>query len=139
MWINSRGLTIAVDDDSPLSVSINDPEVADDENYHFADDDQIMVVMAMVMDYVAVSKNPLILIMIILILILIRIIMVLIINMILRFWIVIIIVVDMDSVSKLRLTNSHITITGHYYHRSLFIQIKSDFGHTFFIHPSQMK
>ena len=37
MWINSRGLTIAVDDDSPLSVSINDPQVAD--NDHFADDD----------------------------------------------------------------------------------------------------
>ena len=27
LWINSKGLTIAVDDDSPLSVSINDPEV----------------------------------------------------------------------------------------------------------------
>ena len=30
MWINSRGLTIAVDDDSPLSVSINDPQVDHD-------------------------------------------------------------------------------------------------------------
>ena len=27
LWINSRGLTISVDDDSPLSVSINDPKV----------------------------------------------------------------------------------------------------------------
>ena len=39
MWINSRGLTIAVDDDSPLSVSINDPQVADDDNDHVVDDD----------------------------------------------------------------------------------------------------
>ena len=33
MWINSRGLTIAVDDDSPLSVSINDPQVNNDESF----------------------------------------------------------------------------------------------------------
>jgi len=33
MWINSRGLTIAVDDDSPLSVSINDPQVVDSDHH----------------------------------------------------------------------------------------------------------
>ena len=44
----------------------------------------------------------------------IMIIMIVIINTIFRFWIVTIMVVDTVSVSKLPLTNSHTTITGHF-------------------------